>query len=77
MNHETFSRWRAAFDAWVDCAASTADTATCVATWRTKAAEFIPSGDVARIDEYATYYTTEILRSPAARERFCHPLKAP
>lgn len=77
MTHAQFAAWRTAFDAWVDCAASTADTATCVARWRSGAAPFIPAGDEARIDEYATYYTDEILRSPAARERFCHPLKAP
>ncbi len=77
MTHAQFTAWHAAFDAWVDCAASTAETKECVARWRTGAAPFIPRGDEARVDEYATYYTDEILRSPAARERFCHPLKAP
>jgi glyoxylase-like metal-dependent hydrolase (beta-lactamase superfamily II) len=76
MTRDAFAHWRAAFDALLDCAASTAEAATCVAGWRTGAAEFIPAGDEARIDEYATYYLTEILRSPKAHERFCHPLRA-
>jgi hypothetical protein len=74
MTREQFTQWRAAFDAWIACAASDADTAKCVDTWTTAAAPFIPKGDEARIVEYATYYTAEILRSPEARERFCHPL---
>jgi glyoxylase-like metal-dependent hydrolase (beta-lactamase superfamily II) len=76
MTPDAFARWRAAFDALLDCAASPAEAAVCVAGWRTGAAEFIPAGDEARIDEYTTYYLTEILRSPAAHERFCHPLRA-
>jgi len=76
MTRDAFTRWRAAFDALLDCAASTAEVATCAAGWRAGAAGFIPAGDEARIDEYTTYYVTEILRSPAAHERFCHPLRA-
>ena len=76
MTRDAFTRWRAAFDALLDCAASSAEVATCVSGWRTGAAAFIPAGDEARIDEYTTYYLTEILRSPAAHERFCHPLRA-
>jgi glyoxylase-like metal-dependent hydrolase (beta-lactamase superfamily II) len=76
MTRDGFARWRAAFDALLDCAASPIEVATCVAGWRTAAAEFIPAGDAARIDEYAGYYITEILRSPAAHDRFCHPLRA-
>jgi tetratricopeptide (TPR) repeat protein len=76
MTRDAFAQWRAAFDALLDCAASPAEAATCVAGWRTGAAAFIPAGDEARIDEYTTYYLTEILRSPKAHERFCHPLRA-
>lgn len=76
MTREAFAQWRAAFDALLDCAASPAEAATCVAGWRTGAAAFIPAGDEARIDEYTMYYLTEILRSPKAHERFCHPLRA-
>ena len=76
MTRDAFARWRAAFDALLDCAASPSEVATCVAGWRTGAAAFIAAGDSARIDEYTTYYVTEILRSPAAHERFCHPLRA-
>jgi glyoxylase-like metal-dependent hydrolase (beta-lactamase superfamily II) len=76
MTRDDFARWRAAFDALLDCAASPAEVATCVAVWRAGAAPFIPAGDEARIDEYTTYYVTEILRSPAAHDRFCHPLRA-
>jgi glyoxylase-like metal-dependent hydrolase (beta-lactamase superfamily II) len=76
MTRAAFARWRAAFDALLDCAASPAEVATCVAGWRAGAAVFIAAGDEARIDEYTTYYVTEILRSPAARQRFCNPLRA-
>jgi glyoxylase-like metal-dependent hydrolase (beta-lactamase superfamily II) len=76
MTREAFARWRTGFDALLDCAASPADAATCVAGWRTAAAPFIPAGDEDRIAEYTTYYLTEILRSPKAHERFCHPLHA-
>jgi len=76
MTRDAFARWRAAFDALLDCAASPAEVATCVAGWRTAAAAFIAAGGEARIDEYTTYYVTDILRSPAAHERFCHPLRA-
>jgi glyoxylase-like metal-dependent hydrolase (beta-lactamase superfamily II) len=76
MTRDAFERWRTAFNALLDCAASPADTATCVAGWRTAAAPFIPAGDENRIDEYTAYYLTEILRSPRAHERFCHPLRA-
>jgi hypothetical protein len=47
-----------------------------VSGWRAGAAAFIPAGDEPRIDEYTAYYVMEILRSPAAHERFCHPLRA-
>ena len=76
MTRDAFARWRAAFDALLDCAASPAAVATCVSGWRAGATAFIPAGDEARIDEYTAYYVTEILRSPAAHERFCHPLRA-
>ncbi|HEY0483236.1 MAG TPA: MBL fold metallo-hydrolase [Kofleriaceae bacterium] len=76
MTRDAFARWRAAFDALLDCAASPAEVATCVAGWRAGAAAFIPAGDEARIDAYAAYYVSQILRSPAARERFCKPLRA-
>jgi glyoxylase-like metal-dependent hydrolase (beta-lactamase superfamily II) len=76
MTRDAFARWRAAFDALLDCAASPAEVASCVSGWRAGATVFIPAGDEARIDEYAAYYITQILRSPAAHERFCHPLRA-
>src|SRR6185436_4924923 len=76
MTRDAFARWRAAFDALLDCAASPAAVATCVSGWRAGASAFIPAGDEARIDEYTAYYVTEILRSPPAHERFCHPLRA-
>ena len=76
MTRDAFARWRAAFDALLDCAASNADAAVCVAGWRAGAAAFIPVGDEPRIAAYTAYYVTEILRSPAAHARFCHPLRA-
>ena len=74
MTRADFDRWRAGFEALVACAASTTGTSECAARWRTAAAPFIAPGDEARIDEYTGYYVQEILRSPTAHERFCHPL---
>lgn len=76
MTREAFTRWRAAFDALLDCAASASEVEACVAGWRRDAASFIAKGDEDRIAEFTTYYVTEILRSREAHERFCRPLAA-
>jgi glyoxylase-like metal-dependent hydrolase (beta-lactamase superfamily II) len=76
MTHAQFETWRSAFDALLDCAASTSEVPVCVDGWRTHAAAFIPAGDEARIAEFTTYYVTEILRSREAHDRFCKPLGA-
>lgn len=76
MTRAACARWRAAFDALLDCAASPAEVTTCVSGWRAGATAFIPADDEARIDEYTTYDVSQILHSPAAHERFCHPLRA-
>jgi glyoxylase-like metal-dependent hydrolase (beta-lactamase superfamily II) len=76
MTKASFATWHAAFNALLDCAASTAEVPACVAGWRHDAAAFIPRGDEARIDEFTTYYVAEILRSREAHDRFCKPLTA-
>jgi len=75
MTRAAFAAWRTAFDHFVDCAATDQPTATCVAGWRRDAAPFIPASGP-NIDDYAAYYIDEHLRSAAARDRFCRPLRA-
>ncbi|HEY5922243.1 MAG TPA: MBL fold metallo-hydrolase [Kofleriaceae bacterium] len=74
MDRRAFESWRAAFDALLDCAASPRNVNECAQGWARDAAAFIRPGDEARIAEFVTYYVAEILRSPAAHERFCKPL---
>lgn len=75
MTRPQFLQWRGAFDALLDCAASTREKAACVAGWKRDAAAFIPAGE-RRIDAMVGYYLDTRLRAPAAeREKYCRPLR--
>lgn len=72
MDRTQFLRWRAAFNAFVDCGASDRPKADCVAGWRRDAAAFIAAGQEDMIDQLATYYVDSRLRSsPEERRRYC------
>lgn len=72
LDRAAFMTWRGAFNALLDCAASDAADAACVAGWRRDAARFIPAGDEARIDSMVGYYLDTRLRAePAERLRYC------
>lgn len=45
MSRAEFLSWRSAFDNLLDCAASAATRAECIAGWQGDAAAFIPAGD--------------------------------
>ncbi|MBC7986776.1 MAG: hypothetical protein H7X93_08925, partial [Sphingomonadaceae bacterium] len=72
MDRAAFTRWRAAFDALVSCAASDAPEARCTEVWRERTSEFF--GEVAseRIDAMIAYYVRARLRAPREeRFRYC------
>jgi glyoxylase-like metal-dependent hydrolase (beta-lactamase superfamily II) len=74
MDRAAFMAWRQAYNAFVDCGASTRPKEACVAGWRRDAARFVPAGDEARIDAMAGYYLDTRLRAPLAeRRRYCAP----
>ena len=75
MDRAAFTAWRMAFNALLDCGASTRERADCIAGWRRDAARFIPAGREAMIDELAGYYIDTRLRSsPEERQLHCRPL---
>jgi glyoxylase-like metal-dependent hydrolase (beta-lactamase superfamily II) len=75
MTKPQFLSWRAAFGNLLDCAASSATKAQCVAGWKHDASAFIPPGE-RRIDEMLGYYLDTRLRAASEeRERYCKPLR--
>lgn len=75
MTPAAFATWRAAFDALVTCGTSDAPVDNCVAGWMRDADAFIPAADRPRVLGMLRYYIPERLRSTAARDRFCAPLR--
>ena len=72
MDRSQFLAWRGAFDNLLDCAASAASRAECIAGWRRDAAQFIAAGREALIDEATGYYIDTRLRAgPEERTRYC------
>lgn len=72
MDRPAFTRWRAAFDALLDCAASDTPEAQCATVWPTGAAEFLADISPERIDALITRYTRARLRVPTEeRRRYC------
>lgn len=73
MTKAQFLDWQRAFVSLLDCAASSATNATCIAGWKHDAAQFIPSG-TSRIDGLIGYYLDSRLRAaPDERNRYCKP----
>jgi hypothetical protein len=74
MHRASFLAWKRAFDNLLDCAASPAERAACIAGWRRDAAPFIAPGREAMIDEMTGYYLDTRLRAaPEERARYCRP----
>lgn len=77
MDRPQFLAWRAAFNNLLDCAASSAERAQCIAGWRRDAARFIAPGRETLIDQMTGYYLDTRLRAaPEERERYCRPRPA-
>jgi glyoxylase-like metal-dependent hydrolase (beta-lactamase superfamily II) len=74
MTKPRFLLWRAAFGNLLDCAASDAGNAACIAGWKRDAAGFFPPGD-RRVDSLLAHYLDTRLRAaPEQRLRYCKPL---
>lgn len=72
MRRADFTRWRAAFDALLDCAGSSAKRQACIDGWMKDAAPFIPAADKDRVPAMIGYYMDTRLRaSPEEKARYC------
>ncbi|GAO40748.1 hypothetical protein SCH01S_51_00800 [Sphingomonas changbaiensis NBRC 104936] len=72
MTRAEFTRWRAAFDALLDCAGSSASRQTCIDGWMQHAAPFIPAADKDRVPAMIGYYIDSRLRAaPDEKARYC------
>ncbi|WP_219893891.1 MBL fold metallo-hydrolase [Aquisediminimonas profunda] len=72
MNKPQFLKWRRAFTNLLDCAASNAANAACIAGWRRDASVFIPAEK--NTDGLIAYYLETRLRAaPDERQRYCKP----
>lgn len=73
MSKAQFLDWRQAFANLLDCAASEATNAACIAGWKRDAAAFIPAGE-RRTDGLIGYYlATKLRAAPEERTRYCRP----
>lgn len=72
MDRAAFTRWRAAFDNLLDCAAGTAARQACIDGWMRDAAPLIPAADRERVPGMIGYYIDTRLRAaPDERNRYC------
>jgi glyoxylase-like metal-dependent hydrolase (beta-lactamase superfamily II) len=72
MTRADFDRWRGAFGAWLDCAASDRAAAECADGWMRDAAGFYTAAEAGAARELAEGYVAEVLRAPAnERMAYC------
>lgn len=72
MSRADFDRYRAAFDAFVDCGRSDRAAEDCATAWTGDVRPLLDDDAQAGLaTRMAAYYVTAILRSDAARARFC------
>ena len=72
MARDDFVRWRAAFDAWLGCAASDGPAAQCAENWLRDAAGFYTAAEAEGVRMLAEAYVAEVLRAPASeRMAYC------
>jgi glyoxylase-like metal-dependent hydrolase (beta-lactamase superfamily II) len=65
MSRADFTRWRAAFDNWLACAASDRPVAACTDGWMADAAGFYSEAEAPSVRRLQDYYVGEVLRAPA------------
>lgn len=72
MRRADFTRWHAAFNAWLDCAGTSATAATCAEGWMRDAKGFYTDAEAPAVKMMARYYVAEVLRAPATeRMAYC------
>ncbi len=72
MTRAQFTRWRGAFDTWLDCAASDRPAAQCAEGWMRDASGFYTADEAAGAARLAEAYVSEVLRAPASeRMAYC------
>jgi len=64
MTRADFTRWRHAFDDYVECAQGAAGAEECAAGWERDAAGFYSKAEAASVHDMAVYYVTDVLRAP-------------
>jgi len=67
MDRAGFTRYRAAFDGLLACAASTQPEEACVEGWLRDAGDLVPESDQRLVRGMAAYYVDAVLRGPAER----------
>jgi len=72
MTPADFERWRRAFDAWLDCAASERAAAQCAEGWMRDASGFYTADEAEGTRMLAEAYVARVLRAPASeRMAYC------
>lgn len=72
MDRADFARWRGAFEAWLDCAASDRAAAECADGWMRDAAGFYSAAETDAVRMMAEGYVAQVLRAPAGeRMAYC------
>ena len=64
MSRADFSRWRGAFDAFLDCSGSDAPAGTCADRWAADARGFYSEAERDSVRRLAAYYVEQVLRAP-------------
>ena len=72
MSRADVARWRGAFDALLDCAASQRPPTACSAAWASGLGPLLPPAEQRRATAMLEFYFAEHLRADAAqRDRYC------
>ncbi len=72
MTRADFTRWRSAFDSWLDCAAGKAEASGCAEGWMANAAGFYAEDESENVRYLAEAYVAEVLRASAdQRMAYC------
>lgn len=77
MDRAAFTQWKTAFRNLVDCGASKATNAECIAGWNRDAAQFVAPLAPRKVDPMIGYYLDNWLRPNAPnRTKYCKPAAA-
>jgi glyoxylase-like metal-dependent hydrolase (beta-lactamase superfamily II) len=72
MSRADFQRWRAGFEALLDCAGQGLHPTACAAVWRSHVHVWLDEAGAGRVSPMLGYHFKTLLQAPPAqRERFC------